>query len=198
MHLRLLSKFLNQEIDVADGSLYLKAPSNFNFNQWVALRTKSQTFLKPWEPRWPQDDLSKIGFQRRLKSYSAQKQNGSARTYFLFRRSDNQLIGGISLTRITHGTTSAATLGYWMGVNYAGHGHMRKAVPAVLEFAFTNLKLKRVEAACLPSNKTSINLLQKSGFKEEGYAREYMEINGKREDHVLFAILASDFSQQNS
>jgi len=198
MNLRLLSRFLNQEIDVADGSLYLRAPTASDIAQWIDLRSKSKAFLKPWEPLWPEDDLSSIGYRRRLKSYAQQKQNGTARTYFLFRRSDNQLIGGISLTRITYGITRSGMLGYWMGVDYAGQGHMRKAVPALLDFAFLNLRLKRIEAACIPSNMTSINLLQKCGFKKEGYAREYLEINGKREDHILFAILDSERTKQNT
>ncbi len=193
MQIRLLSRFLNQEIDVADGSLYLRAPIASDFEQWLKLRTESQSFLRPWEPLWLDDDLSSIGFRRRLKSYIQQKHNGSARTYFLFRRSDNQLLGGISLTRITYEITRSAMLGYWMGVHYAGQGYMRKSVPALLDFAFSSLKLKRIEAACLPTNKTSINLLKKCGFNEEGYAREYLEINGTREDHILFAILASEY-----
>lgn len=197
MSLRLLTRLLNQEIDVADGSLYLRAPIGADREQWLALRTKSKSFLKPWEPLWPEDDLTKIGFSRRLKAYSQQKQNGTARTYFLFRRSDDQLIGGISLTRITHGITRSGTIGYWMGVDYAGKGYMKKAVQTLLSFAFSNLQLKRIEAACLPTNMISINLLKKCGFKEEGYAREYMEINGTREDHILFAILDSEQTKQN-
>ena len=198
MQLRLLSRFLNQEISTGDGSLYLRAPTSSDLEQWLKIRSESQAFLKPWEPRWPDDDLSHIGFKRRLKSYTQQKQNGTARTYFLFRRQDNKLIGGISLTRIRHGIIRSGTLGYWMGIEDAGKGHMRKAVPAMLEFAFTNLRLNRVEAACLPRNTTSINLLKKCGFTEEGYAREYLEINNKREDHILFAILSSDFAKQNA
>lgn len=196
MNLRLLSRFLNQEIDVADGTLYLRAPTGSDLDQWLDVRAKSKAFLKPWEPLWPEDDLSHIGYRRRLKAYAQQRQNGTARTYFLFRRKDHQLIGGISLTRITYGITRSGMLGYWMGVDYAGEGHMKKAVTALLDFAFHNLRLKRIEAACLPSNLTSMSLLKKCGFKEEGYAREYLEINGKREDHVLFAILASEQLEQ--
>ncbi len=194
MQLRLLSRFLNQEINVSDNSLYLRAPIQSDCEQWLHVRSQSENFLKPWEPLWPDDDLSKIGFRRRLKSYSKQRHSGIGRTFFLFKRNSDELIGGISLTRITFGITRSAMLGYWMGVDYAKQGNMQKAVPAVLEFAFGNLKLERVEAACLPTNPTSIHLLKKSGFSEEGYAREYLEINGKREDHILFAILASELS----
>ena len=198
MQLRLLSRFLNPEIDVADKSLYLRAPTIADFDQWVQLRRESKAFLKPWEPLWPADDLSNIGYRRRIKSYNQTRNNGTARTYFLFKRDDNKLVGGISLTRITYGITRSAMLGYWMGVHHAGQGHMRKAVPAILDFAFRDLRLKRVEAACLPRNLTSINLLKKSGFKEEGYAREYLEINSVREDHILFAKLSSEHTQQNT
>ena len=78
-----------------------------------------------------------------------------------------------------------------MGVHFAGRGHMSKAVPAILSHAFADLKLNRVEAASLPTNSRSMHLLEKCGFQREGYAREYLEINGKREDHVLFACLAN-------
>ena len=61
--------------------------------------------------------------------------------------------------------------------------------PTILSFAFDDLKLRRVEAAALPGNARSIHLLEKCGFKREGYAREYLEINGVREDHILFGCL---------
>lgn len=198
MHLRLLSKLFNQEINVAQNELYLRAPVTSDFDQWVKLRTESIGFLKPWEPLWPEDDLTQIGFKRRLRSYNQQRQNGTSRTFFLFTRNGNHLIGGISLTRISHGISKSAMLGYWMGAGHAGKGHMRKTVPAVLDFAFSDLKLQRVEAACIPRNETSLNLLTKCGFEKEGYAKEYLEINGKREDHILFAIRASKFIEQNA
>lgn len=197
MQLRLLSRLLYQEIQVEDKSLYLRQPVESDFKAWVKLREESKDFLKPWEPLWPEDDLTNIGFRRRLKAYAQQRQSGVGRTYFIFKKENNTLIGGISLTRITHGTTRSAMIGYWMGVQHAGQGNMKKAVLAISKFAFTNLKLKRLEAACVPGNDTSINLLKKCGFREEGFAREYLEINGVREDHILFAILPTDYAQQN-
>lgn len=195
MQMLLFSRLLNQEILVADKSLYLRQPAEGDFAAWVELRRNSRNFLVPWEPMWPEDDLTRIGYRRRLKAYDYQRQNGTGRTYFIFNRVTHTLLGGISLTRITHGTTRSAMLGYWMGVDHAGKGHMRKSVPAVVKFAFENLKLKRVEAACVPGNDTSINLLKKCGFREEGFARQYLEINGKREDHILLATLPSDYTQ---
>lgn len=85
-----------------------------------------------------------------------------------------------------------------MGAAHANKGYMRKTVPIILSFAFNELMLRRVEAACIPRNEVSINLLKNCGFKEEGYAREYLKINDKQEDHILFAYLSSDFTQQSS
>ena len=69
---------------------------------------------------------------------------------------------------------------------------MSEALQAVLAFSFDTLGLHRVEAACLPANAASRGLLAKAGFTEEGYAREYLRINGTWQDHVLFAILRHD------
>jgi ribosomal-protein-alanine N-acetyltransferase len=69
---------------------------------------------------------------------------------------------------------------------------MSEAVSAVVEFAFEELALHRVEAACLPHNDASRSLLLKVGFRQEGYARQYLRINGKWQDHLLFEILRDD------
>ena len=80
-----------------------------------------------------------------------------------------------------------------MGEPYAGQGIMKKAVLAIQEHAFRDLRINRLEAAALPRNDISLNLLKSCGFQREGYAREYLEINGKLEDHILFALLRSDY-----
>ena len=69
---------------------------------------------------------------------------------------------------------------------------MHQGVDLALDFAFLNLNLHRVEAACLPHNRRSFELLRRLGFQQEGLARSYLEINGRWEDHLLFAILAGD------
>jgi ribosomal-protein-alanine N-acetyltransferase len=70
---------------------------------------------------------------------------------------------------------------------------MTAALPLVLDFAFDRLRLHRVEAACLPSNAPSRALLLRTGFQQEGYARNYLLIDGKWQDHLLFAILREDW-----
>jgi ribosomal-protein-alanine N-acetyltransferase len=69
---------------------------------------------------------------------------------------------------------------------------MTAAVRALIPFAFGAIRLHRLEAACIPTNATSMRLLEKTGFQREGYARQYLCINGSWQDHVLYARLATD------
>jgi ribosomal-protein-alanine N-acetyltransferase len=69
---------------------------------------------------------------------------------------------------------------------------MTAAVNAIVPFAFGTLKLHRIEAACIPANVASIRLLEKTGFKREGFARQYLCIDGIWQDHLLFARLKDD------
>jgi ribosomal-protein-alanine N-acetyltransferase len=69
---------------------------------------------------------------------------------------------------------------------------MTAAVRALAGFAFATLRLHRIEAACIPANTASIRLLEKTGFAREGYAREYLCINGVWQDHLLYAQVRED------
>ena len=79
-----------------------------------------------------------------------------------------------------------------MGEPFAGRGYMSRAVRAAAHFAFGTLRLHRLEAACLPHNDASIRVLESVGFQREGYARSYLRINGRWQDHILYALLESD------
>ena len=158
----------------------------------VALRAASRDFLVPWEPTWPADDLTRASFRRRIKRYGEDQRCDLAYALFIFRKQDNVLVGGLTLANIRRGCAQAGSLGYWMGEPYARQGYMTAAVKALIPFAFATLKLHRIEAACIPTNIASIRLLQKTGFKREGFARGYLCIDGHWQDHLLYARLEED------
>jgi ribosomal-protein-alanine N-acetyltransferase len=110
----------------------------------------------------------------------------------VFRNEDHALVGGITLANLRRGVAQAGSIGYWVGETYARQGYMTAALRALTPFAFESLRLHRLEAACIPTNAASIRLLEKSGFTREGYAREYLCINGVWADHLLFARLKED------
>ena len=112
--------------------------------------------------------------------------------FLIFRDTDHALLGGLTLSNVRRGVTQAAALGYWLGAPHVRQGIMTDAVAAVLPFVFDELKLHRLEAACLPHNQASIRVLHNNGFQQEGLARRYLKIDGVWLDHLLFAIIAND------
>jgi ribosomal-protein-alanine N-acetyltransferase len=177
---------------VAGETVILRTPQMADFAEWSALRAASRDFLVPWEPTWPAEDLTRAAFRRRLKHYADDLRTDQAYPFFIFRREDNALVGGLTLTNVRRGVAQAGSLGYWTGAPFARRGHMAAALRAFVPFAFDALRLHRLEAACIPTNTASKQLLEKSGFAQEGYARQYLCINGLWQDHLLFARLAAD------
>jgi [ribosomal protein S5]-alanine N-acetyltransferase len=177
---------------IAGEGIVLRAPQVSDYAEWAALREASRDFLTPWEPTWPSDDLTRASFRRRIKRYGEDQRSDLAYAFFIFLKQSNILVGGLTLANIRRGCAQAASLGYWMGAAHARHGHMTAAVKAIIPFAFGTLRLHRIEAACIPANIASVRLLEKTGFKREGFARRYLCIDGVWQDHLLYARLHDD------
>ncbi|HZW17095.1 MAG TPA: GNAT family protein [Brevundimonas sp.] len=167
----------------------LRPPRTSDYEAWSALRQLSHAYLQPWEPTWPEDDLTRAAFKRRLSIYGREMDAGNAWPFFIFADTDQALVGAITLSNIRRGVAEAGTLGYWIGRPFAGRGHATAAVRGLVAHAFHDLKLHRVEAACVPSNLASRRVLEKAGFTLEGQARAYLKINGAWADHLLFGIV---------
>ncbi len=172
--------------------LTLRPPAHSDFRVWAALRRQSESYLVPWEPSWADDHLSRKSFTNRVYWAQRSVSAGSAVPLFLFRRADQELVGAITLDNIRRGPSQAGTLGYWTGQSHARQGYMREAIGAIVHHAFAQLDLSRIEAACLPENAASRGLLESSGFKYEGVAQSYLQIDGRWRTHVLYASLRSD------
>lgn len=172
--------------------VYIRPPADYDWSEWAQLREASRDFLTPWEPTWPADCLTRSAYRRRLRHYAEEWHAGGGFAFFIFAREDDGLRGGITLSNVRRGVAQTGTLGYWVGKPHARQGVMSDAIRCMLRFSFDNLRLHRVEAACLPRNAASQGVLRKAGFREEGFAPKYLRINGQWEDHVLFAILEGE------
>jgi ribosomal-protein-alanine N-acetyltransferase len=170
----------------------LRTPTLSDYPQWAKLREESRAFLAPWEPIWPADDLAKLAFRRRVRRYQREIRNGTGYPFFVLSQDGETMLGGLTLAHVQRGVAQSAVLGYWMGERHANKGFMTSAVRGVVGFAFDTLHLNRVEAACLPHNAASIRLLEKVGFAREGYARRYLCIDGRWQDHILYGLVRDD------
>lgn len=172
--------------------LLMRPPQTRDFDQWAKLRRDSREFLTPWEPEWSSDHLSSRAFRNRVVWAERAIRQGEAYPLFLFRQKDGQVVGGVTLSNVRRQPAQAATLGYWVGEEYAMQGYMTEALTVVRSHAFATLDLSRLEAGCLPDNIASRRLLERCGFKYEGVAEAYLQIDGQWRDHVLYAALRGD------
>ncbi len=179
-------------IRLEDGRVYLRALSMADWETWARLREQSQAFLIPWEPLWASDALSKAAFRRRVEHVRYEWERETGYSFLIYQQSDDALLGGITLSNVRRGVAQAGNLGYWVGMPYARLGYMTEAMRAIADFSFGQLRLHRLEAACLEQNTASRGLLTNSGFREIGYARQYLRIAGKWQDHVLFEKLTPE------
>lgn len=113
---------------------------------------------------------------------------------FLVRRNeDDAICGVVSMGQIHLGPFKSAYLGYYAFEPLAGRGYMTEGLRLVLRHAFKSMGLHRLEANVQPQNAVSIALVERLGFRREGYSPRYLKIGGRWRDHIRYAILAEDF-----
>ena len=172
--------------------LVLRSPHKRDHAEWQRLREGSREHLERWEPRWSEHEFTPRSFRRRIRWYAEGARRDTSYTFFVCLKESGRMVGGVTLDAVRRGTTQRAVLGYWLAEEETGNGYMTEAVRALLNFAFRDLKLHRVEAASIPENVASVRVLERTGFEREGYMRSYIRIDGRWEDHLLFAVIDPD------
>lgn len=147
--------------------------------------TRNKEHLRPYEPE-RDDSFYTMDVQKKIliESYK-QYLNGSSINYGIFNVKD-ELIGKIQLSNIVTGIFKNAFVGYSMDIRYEGRGYMKEALKLVVNYAFENMKLHRIEASTLVDNNRSQNVLMSCGFKEIGISKKYLFIDGMWRDHKIF------------
>ena len=175
--------------------LYLRTPMLEDYPKWQAVRARNKEFLTPFEPQWADDALSENFFKRRLTRQHQEMTAHRGAFFLIFAKGSDDIggdiIGGLNLNNIQYGAARCCSFGYWLDEEKQGQGYMYDAVALAMDYAFNVLKLNRINAACLPDNQRSVKMLTRHGFEEEGFAKQYLQINGKWQDHRLFGKVFS-------
>jgi len=172
--------------------IHLRPLTLDDYSAWADLRSLSRAHLEPWEPEWRQDELWRSSFRQRVRHYQKEARDDLGYAFGVFETAGDKLAGGLTLGNVRRGVMQIATLGYWLGAPHVGRGYMSEAVRLIIPHAFGQLRLHRLEAASMPSNTTSIRVLERTGFVREGLARRYLMISGSWQDHLRFALLADE------
>lgn len=175
------------------GGVVLRVPQLSDFSAWSHLRAVSRAHLTTYEPQWAYDELTRPAFRDRIKRYHRDAKCDLGYAFFAFAADSGELVGGISLSNVRRGIAQAASVGYWIGQPHVRRGFASRALSSITAFAFEELRLHRLEAACMPSNAASLATLAGGGFRREGLATRYLKIAGRWEDHVLFALTIEDW-----
>lgn len=160
----------------------------------AAFYRDNEEHLRPWSPARPADFTTEAYWRAQVPRLEAEWKAGrNLRLYaHPLEASSPLVIGSASLSQIARGGQQQCYLGYDLAADWQGRGYAREMVRAVVDFAFGELRLHRVAAQYMPHNHPSARLLRDLGFQIEGYARGYLAIAGRWEDHVMTALVNPD------
>ncbi len=159
--------------------------------QVLAYYRRNRAFLKPYESTRGEEFFT-LPYQCSFLAAEARRADeGMAARFFLTLRDAPKagVIGLAALSNIVLGPFRSAWLGYSLEEGYVGQGLMQEALQKLVEIAFTQLGLHRLEANIMPRNIRSLNTVKKLGFTAEGLAKQYLEIDGRWEDHLHMVLL---------
>ncbi|MDF9824652.1 ribosomal-protein-alanine N-acetyltransferase [Breznakia sp. PF5-3] len=169
--------------------IYIRELTVTDIDALLSYEIKNRDFLKDTIPLKADIYYTLAGQQQRLENILTCKMNDLGYSYGVFLKKDHTLIGTIDLFQVERGPLQSAWLGYALDKDYQGYGYTTQGVREVIEIGFNDLQLHRIEAGAMPRNEASIRVLEKTGFQKEGLSLKNVQINGKWEDHYLFAIL---------
>jgi [ribosomal protein S5]-alanine N-acetyltransferase len=161
----------------------------------LAVRIANRTFLEPFEPVRKDDFFTLKAQIEGIKVGEAQWRTDQGYAFGVFEADTDQLVGRVALSNIVRGAWHNATLGYFITQDRGGRGFATEAVAQTIAFAFDEARLHRVQAGVMPRNEPSIRVLEKNGFRHEGFSPRYLNINGTWEDHELFAITVEEWTR---
>ena len=177
----------------------LRTLAEDDYDAWYEVRSRCRDWLVPWEPRpagAPPTSEDRASFGVRCAARERERQMGTGYGFGIF--VEGRLAGEITLSSIQRGPFQNAFVGYWVDRSLAGNGLAPEATLLVLRFAFEELGLHRIEIAIVPRNSPSRRVVEKLGLREEGVAQRYLEIDGRWEDHVRYAMTAEEWEERGA
>lgn len=176
----------------------LRALTVDDFDGWREVRRRCRDWLTKWEPRafpgQPDPTEDRRAFAARCNARERERQLGSGYGFGIF--AEGRFGGEINLSGIQRGPFQNAYVGYWIDEAFAGRSYTPEAAVVLFRFAFEELNLHRLQVAIIPRNKASRRVAEKLALREEGVAMRYLEINGRWEDHVRYAMTSEEWAER--
>ncbi len=156
------------------------------------LYLRNAEFLRPWEPLHDDTWLTQRGQEGALVATLRAQRQGLLRDFLILDRGIPA--GRVTLSEITRGAFQNAYVGYFVDEERNGRGIATAAARLAIDTGFRTERLHRVQAAIMPRNAASIRVAEKAGLRREGLALRYLRIDGRWEDHAIYAVTAEEWS----
>ncbi len=176
----------------------LRALVPADFPSWQEVRRRNADWLVPWEPArtpgLPDVVESPEAFAMRCSARERERQLGTGFGFGIF--VGGRFAGEINLSSVQRGPFQCGYVGYWIDQAQAGYGYMPESLVMMARFAFDELRLHRIQVSIIPRNHRSRRVVEKLKIRDEGVALRYLEINGRWEDHVRYAMTAEEWVER--
>lgn len=158
--------------------------------QLVAYRLENADYFEPFEPVRSADHFTEAFWARQVESDRQQFEAGLAVRFSMFEPGPGgAVLGLVAFSNIVRGPFQACFLGYALAESRQGQGLMTEALRLGIDYMFGEMNLHRIQANYLPHNTRSAAVLKRLGFTVEGYARDYLMIEGRWQDHILTSLI---------
>lgn len=148
----------------------------------------NKTYLSPFYPAWSESFFTEEHWNSEVEIALQEFIQGYSLRLLIFSQSESKIVGIINFRNFIRGSAQFCTIGYSLAEEEQGKGYMTEALQASIDYVFEELKMHRIMANYMPHNQSSGNLLKRLGFVVEGYARDYLLINGQWQDHILTSL----------
>ncbi len=185
-------------ITLEKDGLLLVSPDQVTAEQLAEYCIRNREFLKEFEPPRTEEYYTAAHQQELLNQDLENWDQRRGYRFYVKEASDpDRVIGSMALSNIVWGAFYSCFLGGKLDKDRVSQGYGTRAVGMIVDFAFNQLGLHRIEANVMPRNKRSLRSLEKSGFENEGLSRYYLNINGVWEDHIHMVKLNYAMHEQN-
>ena len=173
------------------GELQLRELRRRDARAWREVRARNSAWLTPWEATVPPGSGEHVPtFPEMVTRFRSEARAG--RTMAWAMTVDGRLIGQVTVAGITLGSLRGASIGYWIDSRSAGRGLTPLAVAMACDHCYRELGLHRIEIVIRPENAASLRVVEKLGFRHEGFRRRFLHIDGQWRDHEVFALYAEE------
>ncbi|MFH4489921.1 ribosomal protein S5-alanine N-acetyltransferase [Vibrio diabolicus] len=172
-----------------DGDLLLRTAEIGDADMIAEYFQANREYLKPFEPKREEAFFSVNGWLQKLIKLNELHRMGLGYYCLLVRASSGEMLGTVSFSNLSRFPFYSCNVGYSLAEKAQGHGYMRRGLTMACDYMFNVQKLHRIQAGYMPHNKRSEAVLEHVGFNREGYAKDYLLINGEWQDHVLTSLV---------